>query len=610
MTRLTAAPAAVSRSCVDRQTVIRKFGCTRARKAPFRGAGNGTLSKSKIVQTTRELGWPDRCAVRLRCLFGCPVSADGPRAVHRRPKNQSVSPQKSGHAIRPESSALAAQPGFPYPSPMLDVTPKVPEDALVAARTLLMQGDLDASLCIYKGLLERALFDHEVLHNIGIIALRKGDPQTAVEWMRRSLCVTPANATYIANTSLVHGELGHATTAEALLRRAVLLMPSNAGVLERFLLCLRARDATDQTIRVHRALITLQPDSPESHEQFARSLLELSRPQAAAELLRRALRLQPDSDPTRTALAGALRALDRCDEAMDVLKQCRDQTGHDWLAQALKTSVRAGWTAQAAEAGQRLLLRKEAIAHHAVTPQQRQAAVSGWPTKPKPFDPNRPERNVIAFSLWGSNEKYTLGAVLNAKLAKIYYPGWTARFYCDASVPESILKALRNYGAQVVQMEAGGRKNFGLFWRFFASNDPNIDRFLCRDCDSALNRRESAAVEEWVASDHLFHIMRDHLEHAELIMAGMWGGVAGLLPNMNDGADTYYAAHESRWRWIDQDFLRDCVWALISNHCLAHDTHYTMARETRRFPAWATLAAGDHVGSCRIGAWQRVPGTA
>jgi hypothetical protein len=100
-----------------------------------------------------------------------------------------------------------------------------------------------------------------------------------------------------------------------------------------------------------------------------------------------------------------------------------------------------------------------------------------------------------------------------------------------------------------------------------------------------------------------FHIMRDHPEHAELIMAGMWGGVGGLLPNLADQAVQYYETHETKWRWVDQDFLRDCVWPLVKNSSLSHDSQYLFGPNARPFPAGSELPNGDHVGGYMPGTW-------
>ena len=48
-------------------------------------------------------------------------------------------------------------------------------------------------------------------------------------------------------------------------------------------------------------------------------------------------------------------------------------------------------------------------------------------------------KKVISFSLWGTNKKYTIGAIENAKLALEYYPGWICRYYIASSVPKEII---------------------------------------------------------------------------------------------------------------------------------------------------------------------------
>jgi len=57
-------------------------------------------------------------------------------------------------------------------------------------------------------------------------------------------------------------------------------------------------------------------------------------------------------------------------------------------------------------------------------------------------------------------------------------------------------------------------------WRYLALMDPQVDRFMARDIDSEINLREQAAVNEWLHSNHTFHVMRDHQFHSYAIMAG------------------------------------------------------------------------------------------
>lgn len=218
----------------------------------------------------------------------------------------------------------------------------------------------------------------------------------------------------------------------------------------------------------------------------------------------------------------------------------------------------------------------------------------GLPEKAKPaFDHSRPERNIIAFSLWGSDPRYVKNAIHNIRALPYVYPGWTCRFYVDDSVPQETVNDLLRRGAQVVKM--GRNQSFqGLFWRFHAANDENADYFMCRDADSILNIRERCAVDEWLASDKLFHVMRDHLSHSEIMLAGMWGGVCGLLPEMGQFIGAYKPV-ATPTKHIDQWFLRTEVWPIIRHSVMIHDSHYDLPG-TRRFPGVGVLAPGWHVG--------------
>ena len=211
-----------------------------------------------------------------------------------------------------------------------------------------------------------------------------------------------------------------------------------------------------------------------------------------------------------------------------------------------------------------------------------------------PFDPDAKHRNVIAFSLWGSKERFLYGALENARLVPIVYPQWTARFYCDESVPETTTMQLIEAGADVVMMPTPASQFEPLFWRFLVAGDPEIDRFLVRDCDSVVNHRERAAVDEWLASDKHFHVMRDYFTHSELILAGMWGGVRGALPDLSAHMARYHGAVAST-RHCDQQFLREIIWPIVTNSVLIHDSVFD-SESSRPFPNSAGSSASFHVG--------------
>lgn len=191
-----------------------------------------------------------------------------------------------------------------------------------------------------------------------------------------------------------------------------------------------------------------------------------------------------------------------------------------------------------------------------------------------PFNPNRPERNIIAFSLFGNNGNYFEGALINATLAPLIYPGWTCRFYCDQHYPKAAVEQLIKKKSQVVIVKSQQQAYSGLFWRFLVADDNNIDRYIIRDSDAIINCQERVAVDEWLKSNKHFHLMRDNLSHCELILAGLWGGVQGALPPVGP-LITKFLKNLTPERANDQVFLRYYLWPIIKGNYLAHDSYFS-----------------------------------
>ena len=211
---------------------------------------------------------------------------------------------------------------------------------------------------------------------------------------------------------------------------------------------------------------------------------------------------------------------------------------------------------------------------------------AGPPIHPRtrPFDPTRPERNVIVFSLWGQDPRYLTGAVTNAIVARYLYPGWTVRFYVDQSVPQEVRTRLAAEGAKVLRVHADWpATQYGLFWRFFVEDDEEVDLYLIRDADSVMNIKERAAVEDWLASGKAFHVMRDWPAHSELILAGMWGAHRGNIGNMVRRIRDHVASEPKTLNYmaIDQHFLREQIWPIVCQDAMVHDDHFEVPGVTR-----------------------------
>ncbi len=260
----------------------------------------------------------------------------------------------------------------------------------------------------------------------------------------------------------------------------------------------------------------------------------------------------------------------------------------DGLASALHHLKR--WD-EARRAGEESLVRKDRLAEAAYLYEDLRV---NWPdTSPQVWDAQHSGSDVIAFSLWGSSPRYLRGAVRNLQELPLVYPGWVCRFYVDDSVPVEFVNLAIELGAQVIQQPAQQSVRQKLSWRFLVANDPTVRRFLVRDADSVVSGREATAVAEWLASDRWFHVMRDYWTHTDPILAGMWGGRSGLLPDLAPLVSSYQSGKLETLN-IDQWFLRDRVWPMIRSQTLIHDRCFRVL-EARQWPEVAP--PGDwHVG--------------
>lgn len=423
---------------------------------------------------------------------------------------------------------------------------------------------------------------------LGTLLHEEGQLARALHHYRAALALRPDLVEASDNAGTALTGVGALDAAAAAHRRAARLAPgfvqgriNLGGALGRL-----GRYAEAE--RCLRAAAALVPDSADAFYNLAKLQELLERPDTAADGYRRAVALRPGYAAAAGNLGAVLRRGGRPAEALP------------WLELALRTDARElgalntlvmtladlGREAEAQARGEALLALKDGRA-------RARAAALDLPTGLRAPAAPRGGQDVIAFSLWGDLPVYTQGALANLRLAATLYPGWRCRFYVDDTVPADVRAALEDGGAQVVPVGESRALVHGAFWRFYAADDPSVRRFLCRDCDARLNTQERAAVDEWIASSKPFHIMRDHLYHADLMLAGLWGGVAGWLPPLQPLIDRLYRGNHDRWS--DQDFLAVAVWPQVAAHACIHDSHYRLFGAVP-FPAEGRLTRPAHVG--------------
>lgn len=139
---------------------------------------------------------------------------------------------------------------------------------------------------------------------------------------------------------------------------------------------------------------------------------------------------------------------------------------------------------------------------------------------------------VISYCMYRHYRPYLAGMLANAVQAREFYPGWRVRVYADAEchdhVRDELMSLPLNDHIETVKM-GRSKKASGMMWRHLVAEDRRVERFIVRDADSTLSRREQKAVEEWTASGRALHVIHDGAHCNRLMMGGMWGGTDRLV---------------------------------------------------------------------------------
>lgn len=208
-----------------------------------------------------------------------------------------------------------------------------------------------------------------------------------------------------------------------------------------------------------------------------------------------------------------------------------------------------------------------------------------YKVNPEIININSGFKKVISFSLWGNNKNYTIGAIKNAKLATYFYPEYECWFYVHKeTVPNEIIIELEKLdNIKIIYKTGDLTKNKPMTWRFESIDNPEVEINLSRDTDTRITLREVLAVNEWLKSDKIFHIMRDHPDHCYKILGGMFG-----TKNIKNITSWKYLINENinqiSDRMYDQDFLRDIIYPEIVNNSFIHATFNKYENHCKDFP--------------------------
>jgi hypothetical protein len=189
---------------------------------------------------------------------------------------------------------------------------------------------------------------------------------------------------------------------------------------------------------------------------------------------------------------------------------------------------------------------------------------------------------IISFCLFsgpdGYEEKFTAGAISNAKLAPTIFPGWQTVLYYERSLPRHVREELLDLNVDLRDASKMDWCNKRA-WRFLVNDDPTMTRYIVRDVDSRLSAREADLVYSWEQSGKPFHTIHDHPDHKNPVLAGLWGSVRGYLPSMEALIRSW--KNPSSAYGTDETFLKFSIWPKAKADVLDHNSNTGSIRKVQ-----------------------------
>ncbi len=209
---------------------------------------------------------------------------------------------------------------------------------LAEGLALHQAGRLEEAERIYEQVLAREPRNADAQQFLGLVRLRRGDVEGAVERISRAVVLNPKVGAYHYNLGLALQRRGDAAEAMASYRRAVGLSPDLAEAHNNLGNLLRESGALEAAVESCRRAVELRGEWAEAHLNLGTALQTAGRFDEALASFHRALGIAPHLAEAHYNLGSTLQRQGRLDDAMVSLRQ----------AIAIKPDYGAAWNNLAA----------------------------------------------------------------------------------------------------------------------------------------------------------------------------------------------------------------------------------------------------------------------
>lgn len=189
-------------------------------------------------------------------------------------------------------------------------------------------------------------------------------------------------------------------------------------------------------------------------------------------------------------------------------------------------------------------------------------------------------RIVFSFTLFGSLDKYCKGMVRNVEEITKRFPSAEIWIFCGNDIPDGILAQLKASPlVRLLDTQCIGLVN--KIYRYLPIDDPTVDVCIVRDSDSRVLDRDQTSIEDFLQSDKLVQIIRDHKVHKVPILGGMVSFKQGTFTaRMIDmighflHEEIQYSDSKQNFDFEDdQNFLRTYIYPQVVQKALIQDEY-------------------------------------
>lgn len=215
----------------------------------------------------------------------------------------------------------------------------------------------------------------------------------------------------------------------------------------------------------------------------------------------------------------------------------------------------------------------------------------------------KPPQNCFEFN------SYLRGLMVNVRINRIIYPGWTNVINMDQRTYDSPYKPLFDWLSQKGFIKVNICKDaplcLAMLWRLKpifekdAKDEWTYTHVLCRDIDSVCTYREAQAVAQWIAEDKTIHCITDSISHNIPMMGGMIGFRPRYITERLHAYTWQQMTSMGTFDWArkgtDQDFLNKYVYPKNADSATEHfilGMRHTLKEEDGRHYTIADIDIG------------------